>query len=212
MPRNKAADETVRRSADAPRAASAAELGRLLAAADGPIDTSDIPERDGPGRPAERDVEGRLARRPKDVICVAILDALGRTGMNRHQLWQAAREFKPTISQSAVYEYLRGGRDIEASNLSAMVRAAGLKFARPRMARKPPSLMDRLATLARGPASPTDPQVARTSGPTPGVRCDLSNAGAKAGAKPPRPATPKERMSARSQQRRAGQYARKLAK
>src|SRR5262245_50001637 len=112
-----------RKAADIP-AATEADLDRLEAAMNGPIDTTDIPERSGPLRPISRDARGHRG----GTIQAAILDQLGRLHMTRYRLWKEARKFCPTLSESAVYEYLRGQRDIQVSNVEALLEAAGLRL------------------------------------------------------------------------------------
>jgi hypothetical protein len=65
-------------------------------------------------------------RRAPDLFRDAILARLGELGMNRGQLYRKARQRCPTLSESAVYEYLRGQRDVKSAYLAAMLEAAGL--------------------------------------------------------------------------------------
>jgi hypothetical protein len=103
------------------------ELDRLEAALNRPIDTSDIPETKKLGPRVKRDTAGRLQKRPLRPICKAILSALGHRQMTRYRLWQKARTQCPTLSQSAVYEYLRGERDIGVTYVEALMAASGVK-------------------------------------------------------------------------------------
>jgi hypothetical protein len=130
MPKPSKAGKTVRRAASATRPATRADLARLDAAMAGPVDTSDIPERAGPGRRVPRDAQGRLPGPDGGPIRVAILEALQRSGMSRHELWKAARTRCATLSESAVYEYLRGDRDIGVRYAEALIEASGLTIAR----------------------------------------------------------------------------------
>src|SRR4051812_33391310 len=91
-----------------------------------PIDTSDIPEKRGPFRPIKRDLSDRPSRGHKSSIRAAILGALERQQMTRYQLWRAARFHCESLSQSAVYEYLRGQRDIGIPYVEALMEASGL--------------------------------------------------------------------------------------
>jgi hypothetical protein len=96
---------------------------------DGPIDTSDIPERLRRAARVVRDEDGRLPSPAKGMILRAILAQLGRRDMTRYELWKRARAHCPTISESAVYEYLRGQRQIGVAYVEALMRAAGVGVA-----------------------------------------------------------------------------------
>jgi hypothetical protein len=93
-------------------------------------DTSDIPERTRRGRPVMRDAKGRLPTAIDSPIRDAILEELGRTGTSRYELWRAAQQHCARISKSAVYEYLRGERDVGTTYAEAMLKASGLKIVR----------------------------------------------------------------------------------
>jgi hypothetical protein len=112
-------------------------LAQLLEAMDGRVDTSEIPETKGTGRPVLRDASGRLIKRQPSPFRQAILNELKRRKMNRYQLWQAAREHCKTIPQSAIYEYLRGQRDIGIVYAEAIMLAVGLVVGRPAAVRRP---------------------------------------------------------------------------
>jgi hypothetical protein len=114
------------------------ELDRLEVAMNRPINTSDIPETTKLGRRVKRDASGRLQTRPLGKIREAILDALDHRQMTRYRLWQKAHALHPTLSQSAVYEYLRGQRDIGVSNVEALIAAAGVKVSAKKPASKTP--------------------------------------------------------------------------
>ena len=103
------------------------ELQRMEAMTGGPVDTSDIPETTELGPRVKRDASGRLQRNEVGPICKAILNALDRRRMTRYGLWKKANTLCPTLSQSAVYEYLRGERDIGVVYAEALMAAAGLK-------------------------------------------------------------------------------------
>ena len=130
MPGKSAVSKGARRKASEVRPATAADLARLRAAASGPIDTSDIPERTGAPRRVERDARGRLPSPSGGLIRGALLAAMERRGMSRYALWAAARQRCDTLSQSAVYEYLRGHRDIGTRYAEALLQAAGLSIVR----------------------------------------------------------------------------------
>jgi hypothetical protein len=46
--------------------------------------------------------------------------------MTRYQLWKRAREVCDTLPESAVYEFLRGDREIGVRYIEALLAAAGL--------------------------------------------------------------------------------------
>ncbi len=48
--------------------------------------------------------------------------------MTRYELWKKARAHCGTLSRSAVYEYLRGVRDIGVEYAEALMTAANLKI------------------------------------------------------------------------------------
>jgi hypothetical protein len=106
---------------------------------DGPIGTSDIPEKRGPFHRIKRDVAGRLPARRESPTRRAILSELERRKMTRYQLWAAARAHCPTLSQSAVYEFLRGQREIGLGYAEALMEAVGLVVRRKSTARPRPS-------------------------------------------------------------------------
>jgi hypothetical protein len=126
MPKRSATGKLVRRSVKDIPAPTAEDLSRLRAGMDGPIDTSDIPEAKGPFRRIERDATGRLPQRRDSPIRRAILAELERRQMTRYQLWKEARAFCGTLPQSAVYEYLRGRREIGLPYAEALLQALGL--------------------------------------------------------------------------------------
>ena len=129
MSRKSGTDKLVQRTASQIPPTTEQDLARLRAAMEGPIDTSDIPEVSAGAVRVKRDAAGRLPVRPKSPIRDAILAALGRRRMTRYELWKRAQAHCPRLPQSAVYEYLRGGRAIGAPYLEALFAAAGLQVA-----------------------------------------------------------------------------------
>jgi hypothetical protein len=107
------------------------DLAALAAAMDDPVDYSDIPGRRGPGRRVVRDANGQLPVRPPNRVRDAILARLDRLKMTRYQLWKEASARCETLSQSAVYEYLRGQRDIGTNYLMPMLDVIGLEIGPP---------------------------------------------------------------------------------
>ncbi len=138
MPRKSAAGSLVRRSADDTPPPAPDHLTHLLGAMGGPVDTSEVPETTGRPRRVKRDASGRLPVRRESPIRSAILAELERRGMTRYQLWQEARAHCPTLPQSAVYEYLRGHRDVGVAYIEALLEAAGLVVG-PRKSQKAPA-------------------------------------------------------------------------
>jgi hypothetical protein len=133
MPRKSAAGNVVRRSAKSLPKATEGDLARLRSAMEGPIDTAEIPEARGAPSRVQRDASGRIAteKRPSP-IREAILKELGRRQMTRYELWKAARDHCATLPQSAVYEYLRGQREIglPLPYAEALMAAVGLGVTR----------------------------------------------------------------------------------
>jgi hypothetical protein len=103
------------------------DLARLRKAMARARPTPDAPEVEKIGPRPRRDADGNLVKRPLSPIRKAILTALGRRQMTRYQLWQKAHAHHPTLSQSAVYEYLRGERDIGVTSAEALMAAAGVR-------------------------------------------------------------------------------------
>jgi len=127
MKKRSATDRSVvQKSADELSRPSAASLARLRSAQARPVDTSDLPETRPGGARARRDAAGRLPAPPKSPIREGILAELGRRKMTRYELWKRARAFSPTISESAVYEFLRGERQIGLAYIEALMAAVDL--------------------------------------------------------------------------------------
>jgi len=102
-----------------------AQLKRLAQQPDDQIDTSDISVQDL--------TDGRWVRGGHRVggIRGAIILEMERRRLTRYQLWKLAREYCPTLSNSAVYEYLDGRRQVGGDYIEAMLAALGLEV-RPR--------------------------------------------------------------------------------
>ena len=137
MPRKSANPKIVRRAAADLPTPTPDHLAHLRAMMGGQVDTSDIPERTGRAARVVRDEDGRLPRPAKSMILRAVLAQLGRRGMTRYGLWKGARTYCPTIPESAVYEYLRGQRQIGVVYVEALLRAAGLIVTARKLPAKP---------------------------------------------------------------------------
>jgi hypothetical protein len=74
-------------------------------------------------RRVKRNKAGQLPHKPPSPIRDALLNELGRREMTRYQLWKRAREHCKTLSESAVYEFLRGQRAISIHYCEAMLKA-----------------------------------------------------------------------------------------
>jgi hypothetical protein len=74
-------------------------------------------------------------QRPAGPIRMALLRAVRPDGLTKYRLWQLAREHRPELGKSQVYEYLRGERELSAPALEALLLAAHLEV-KPR-ARQP---------------------------------------------------------------------------
>ncbi len=118
----------VRKSADQIPRATPRQLAQLRAAMDRPIDTSDIPPRRVGSAPVRR-IEGRLPNPPRGILRSSILAELGRRQITRYQLWKLARKHCPTLPESAVYEFLRGQRQIGLRYIEALLCALSLRIA-----------------------------------------------------------------------------------
>ena len=123
MPRRSQRSELVRVTAAEIPAASPGDLARLRAARERPVDTSDIPEGRPGSRPAARGPAGDRPAAPRSRIRETILDELGRRQITRYELWRRAQAHCPTLSESAVYEFLRGQRQIGLLYVEALMAA-----------------------------------------------------------------------------------------
>jgi hypothetical protein len=77
--------------------------------------------------PIRRDENGRIIKNPPSQIRSAILGELDRRQMTRYQLWKAAYEICPTLTQSAVYEFLRGFRQLGLEYIESLLAALKLR-------------------------------------------------------------------------------------
>jgi len=126
MPKKSKAGKMVRISAGEGPPSSAQDLARLRQTMRRPVQTNDIPELKGTEARVCRDAFGNLPRRKFGSVRRAILESLDDHGMTRYELWKKARAHCGTLSRSAVYEYLRGVRDIGVEYAEALMMAANL--------------------------------------------------------------------------------------
>ncbi|MGA2443737.1 MAG: hypothetical protein ABSH08_22510 [Tepidisphaeraceae bacterium] len=123
-------DGIVRKTADQIPPATKADLERLRqimvrSDAEARRNGSDISV-SGPRR-LIRDANGRIVKPPRGRIRSAILAELGRRQMSRYRLWKIARKDCPTLTQSAVYEFLRGVRQLGLGYVEALLWALNLR-------------------------------------------------------------------------------------
>ena len=104
------------------------DMARLRAAMDIPVELSEDLESSQPlGPEVRRDASGRIVKRPLGQLRAAILAALDHHQMTRYELWKKAHARCDSLSASAVYEYLRGEREIGSEYMEALIEAARLK-------------------------------------------------------------------------------------
>ena len=127
MPKQSKAGRLIRMSAGEGNRATARDLAHLRETMRRPVQTDDIPELTGTEPPVLRDAAGHLPKRRLGPVRQAILESLGDRGMTRYELWKKARAHCGTLSRSAVYEYLRGVRDIGVEYAEALMMAAELQ-------------------------------------------------------------------------------------
>ena len=126
MPKKSKVGKIIRMSAGEGRATTAQDVARLRETVRRPVQTDDIPELKGTEPPVPRDAAGKLPRRQLAPVRRAILESLDDRRMTRYELWKKARAHCGTLSRSAVYEYLRGARDIGVEYAEALMMAANL--------------------------------------------------------------------------------------
>jgi hypothetical protein len=142
MPKKSVAGKIIRKSAADIPPATEADLARLRAAMKGPIDTSDIPELQGRFHRLKRDSAGQLPTR-KSVIRDAIVRELEHLKMTPYRLWKEAKAHCPTLSQSAVHEFIKGQRQLELPYAEALMAAVQLGVVRIEAPHKPPKTRTR---------------------------------------------------------------------
>src|SRR5271166_75865 len=120
MRKKSAKSKIVIKNAEDVSAATEADLARLHQAMGGPIDTSEIRERKGRFNRLGRDSTGRLPTR-NSIVRDAIVRELKHLKMTPYRLWKEARTHCPTLSQSAVHEFIKGQRQLELPYAEALM-------------------------------------------------------------------------------------------
>jgi hypothetical protein len=128
MPKKSAPISVVRKSADQIPAASEKDLDRLRTAMAKEIDLSKVPERRGPFSRLKRNANGKLPK--KSLIREAVTRELESRNMTVYQLWKQANALCPTLSQPAVYEFIKGQRMIGLEYAEALMSAVCLGIVR----------------------------------------------------------------------------------
>lgn len=118
----------VRKTAEQIREPAAADLERLRRVVERRVDTSEAPELLPGTKRVQRDAQGRPPRFHRGPVSLAILNELGRREMTRYELWRRAREHCGSLPESAVYEFLRGQRQIGVVYLEAIMAALDLSL------------------------------------------------------------------------------------
>jgi hypothetical protein len=113
-------------AAEIPRP-TAEDLARLEGAMLIPEQPGEYEEFSDCGPVVRRNASGELPRCPLDSVRRAMLKSLDQQQMTRYELWKKARAHHKGLSASAVYEYLRGARDLGIASVEALMKAANLK-------------------------------------------------------------------------------------
>jgi hypothetical protein len=127
MPKRSRNGRLVQIATDELPARTPADMARLKAAMDLPVTPEEDREFDELGPEVVRDASGNIVKHPLGPVRRAILASLDRRKMTRYELWKRAHAHCETLSASAVYEYLRGVRNIGSDYVEALMKAARLK-------------------------------------------------------------------------------------
>jgi hypothetical protein len=127
MPKKSAGGRLVRSAAGELPARTPQDRDRLKAAMHLPVKPSEAREFHQLGPEVRRDASGQIVKPPLGPVRRAILAALDHHKMTRYELWKKAHARCETLSASAVYEYLRGTRNIGSDYVEALLEAARLK-------------------------------------------------------------------------------------
>jgi hypothetical protein len=103
------------------------DLDRLKAAMRIPSRPLEDQESKNVGPRVQRTPSGDLPQHPLGRVRQAILKSLDRHKMTRYKLWKKARTYCDSLPVAAVYEYLRGTRNIGSEYVEALLLAAKLK-------------------------------------------------------------------------------------
>ena len=117
----------VRRRAGSIPPMTAQAIDRLESIDENSVDLSDIPDQSSADR-LVRGESGQLARPSQ--IRDAIAGVMADRHLTTYALWKEARAYCPTISESAVGEFLRGRRQIGLDYAEALMAATGLTIVR----------------------------------------------------------------------------------
>lgn len=118
----------VHKSAERLPAARAEDLLRLKRASAGPVDTSDLPERPNGALGAGASVTRGLEAGPPSLLREAIVKEMARQNLTAYGLTKRARSYCETLSQAAVYEFVKGQRQLAVRYADALLRALGLQI------------------------------------------------------------------------------------
>ena len=127
MPKKSVGTKTVRKSVKELARPSGADLDRLRNAMKGDVDTSEVSETRRFNR-LQRDATGALPRR--SMIRDAIEDQRKQHKLTVYALWKKAKVIRPSLSQAAVGEFLKGKRELELPSAEALIMAVNLTITR----------------------------------------------------------------------------------
>jgi hypothetical protein len=112
------------------------DMARLRAAMDIPDEPGEDDEFPWDGPEVQRDASGKILKRPLGKLRTAILNSLDHHQMTRYELWKKAHAYCHTLTASAVYEYLRGTREIKSEYVEALMEAVKLKIVNQRVSKE----------------------------------------------------------------------------
>jgi len=118
----------VRRSAGRLPAVRAEDLLRLKRASARAVDTSDLPERPNAALGARPSAARLLSAERPSLLREAIVKEMARQNLTAYALTKHAKVFCETLSQSAVYEFLKGQRQLEVRYADALLRTLRLQI------------------------------------------------------------------------------------
>ena len=127
MPKQSETGKLVTIAANELPAPTPEDMARLEAAMDIPVEPGEDDEFPWDGPEVQRDASGKIPRQPLGQLRTAILASLSYHKMTRYELWKKANAYCSTLTASAVYEYLRGTREIKSEYVEALMKAAMLK-------------------------------------------------------------------------------------